>query len=62
MLRIPWYMCMPACANRLVGAYLIGVLVSDVLAYKSNSAGFKRGKVNSSKTPSYDSGNPAVPS
>ena len=53
---------MPACANRLVGAYLIGVLVSDVLAYKSNSAGFKRGKVNSSKTPSYDSGNPAVPS
>eukprot|EP00904_Undaria_pinnatifida_P007032 jgi/Undpi1/3459/HiC_scaffold_16.g06831.m1 len=30
---------------KLVGAYLVGVLVSDVLAYKSNSAGFKRGKV-----------------
>ena len=24
---------------------MAGVLVSDVLAYKSNSAGFKRGKV-----------------
>ncbi|CAM9659860.1 unnamed protein product [Pylaiella littoralis] len=30
---------------KLVGAYLAGVLVSDVLAYKSNSAGFKRGKI-----------------
>lgn len=31
--------------TRLVGAYLAGVFLSDVLAYKSNSAGFKRGKV-----------------
>ncbi|CAM9738457.1 unnamed protein product, partial [Laminaria digitata] len=30
---------------KLVGAYLVGVLVSDVVAYKSTSAGFKRGKV-----------------
>jgi len=28
-----------------VGAYLAGVVLSDALAYKSNSAGFKRGKV-----------------
>ncbi len=33
------------CASRLVGAYLAGVFLSDALAYKSNSAGFKRGKV-----------------
>ena len=32
-------------ASRLVGAYLAGVFLSDMLAYKSNSAGFKRGKV-----------------
>lgn len=31
--------------NRIVGAYLVGTLVSDIIAYKSTSAGFKRGKV-----------------
>ncbi|CAM9194393.1 unnamed protein product, partial [Ectocarpus sp. 4 AP-2014] len=30
---------------KLTGAYLLGVFFSDVVAYKSNSAGFKRGKV-----------------
>eukprot|EP00903_Cladosiphon_okamuranus_P006704 g6543.t1 len=30
---------------KLVGAYLAGVFLSDMLAYKSNSAGFKRGKI-----------------
>ncbi|CAB1098743.1 unnamed protein product [Ectocarpus sp. CCAP 1310/34] len=30
---------------KLMGAYLLGVFFSDVLAYKSNSAGFKRGKI-----------------
>ncbi|CAM9881486.1 unnamed protein product [Scytosiphon promiscuus] len=30
---------------RVVGAFLVGMLVSDVFAYKSISAGFKRGKI-----------------
>lgn len=39
------YIYLTCRVTRLVGAYLAGVFVSDVLAYKSNSAGFKRGKV-----------------